>query len=1001
MLEPQVADPNGQLIEMGLKLVKGNFKISIDDFAAHTELIQVFKNENNCAVEVKYSFPLPDNAQFKGFEVYKDGKCYTAGLHSKDVASDNYDDHIASGGTAYMGQMSESIPNAFDLSIGNFLPGSVAVIKLSWLTPHDFEKDQQTRQINFPALNMRFSDSVTIQPISVKLSENIESITSSKDKIDVKIDGNTATIMVEQADNRTFRSINLTIKSAKAEPTYVVEESSETKEYPYAFKTSLSIPFTAAHRAELKKEREFVFILDCSGSMSGEKIEQACRALKLFLASLPTKSKFNVVRFGSEFFFLWPASNVLKVDTVQEAMKYADNSPANMSSTIVFDPLKAVLQAPAAKGSNGEVIPRVVFLLTDGQFSDRDKILELVAAHVHESSVYTIGLGDDVYEEDLKSIAQYGNGQALIVKSATSLQARIIEMLQSVMFGPPSVTLDFGVPVKLAVLDESFGSVKTYTDKIDLPLAPNRKYTLFGFMKEKPTRGLQMTLFNETTTLEMPKVVDGDGLHTIACGVCISQLRSEGRSSEVVDAITGLSLTFGVLSPYTAFVLTEIDNIGTPSYATMILEGLDIAVAPIQEKPVVENNTEVVPVEEKPKLSYTIEIPLYEHTSETQFNDELYQKLNVHNHEGEYKEVPPSILNSYPNLRTKIEMSEPLSYIEQQQLGDLFQEHITNKRAIQKMLRLRRNEEELLLEHNGKQEHADKIAEISGVMMKLAKDVEALYNQFNAIFSSYKPYDKSSALNYSDATLNSDLLVSKLMLTPKNEGLIKISNFDPKEFNSLKTEVDGKFCRARNMYKNEFPPTHPDALRLADHYGQYCRYVLKDIDKACRIGKEAFDNAISELDNLEEDSYKDSTLIMQMLRDQLTEMTDGENEGTGAETQSRRGAPKNNALKLVANKGDMDRILFMQHPDGNWNLNDVLNVIRIDRKKFEEFIGDKFKLFSESVWATVLVLAWLNEKFSEFISEFIMISVKAEQYLEDNNALDLIQHFDLNKLLLA
>jgi hypothetical protein len=82
---------------------------------------------------------------------------------------------------------------------------------------------------------------------------------------------------------------------------------------------------------------------------------------------------------------------------------------------------------------------------------------------------------------------------------------------------------------------------------------------------------------------------------------------------------------------------------------------------------------------------------------------------------------------------------------------------------------------------------------------------------------------------------------------------------------------------------------------------------------------------------------------MQMLRDQLTEMTDGENEGT-ADPQRRRGAPKNNALKLVANKGDMDRILFMQHPDGNWILNDVLKVIRIDRKKFEEFIGDKVRL---------------------------------------------------------
>jgi hypothetical protein len=49
MLEPQVADPNGQFIEMGLKLVKGNFKISIDDFAAHTELIQVniYDHSNN------------------------------------------------------------------------------------------------------------------------------------------------------------------------------------------------------------------------------------------------------------------------------------------------------------------------------------------------------------------------------------------------------------------------------------------------------------------------------------------------------------------------------------------------------------------------------------------------------------------------------------------------------------------------------------------------------------------------------------------------------------------------------------------------------------------------------------------------------------------------------------------------------------------------------------------------------------------------------------------
>lgn len=79
---------------------------------------------------------------------------------------------------------------------------------------------------------------------------------------------------------------------------------------------------------------------------------------------------------------------------------------------------------------------------------------------------------------------------------------------------------------------------------------------------------------------------------------------------------------------------------------------------------------------------------------------------------------------------------------------------------------------------------------------------------------------------------------------------------------------------------------------------------------------------------------------MQLLRDQLTEMTGGENDASGADQQPRRGVASHKS-HLTANKADMDQILFMQHPDGNWNLNDVLKVIRINRKKLEEIIGDK------------------------------------------------------------
>jgi 14-3-3 protein epsilon len=79
-------------------------------------------------------------------------------------------------------------------------------------------------------------------------------------------------------------------------------------------------------------------------------------------------------------------------------------------------------------------------------------------------------------------------------------------------------------------------------------------------------------------------------------------------------------------------------------------------------------------------------------------------------------------------------------------------------------------------------------------------------------------------------------------------------------------------------------PTHPIRLGLALNYS-VCQYeILKDKKKACELAREAFDKAISKLDELEEAAYKDSTLIMQLLRDNLTLWTSDAGDGNdGAE----------------------------------------------------------------------------------------------------------------------
>jgi len=75
---------------------------------------------------------------------------------------------------------------------------------------------------------------------------------------------------------------------------------------------------------------------------------------------------------------------------------------------------------------------------------------------------------------------------------------------------------------------------------------------------------------------------------------------------------------------------------------------------------------------------------------------------------------------------------------------------------------------------------------------------------------------------------------------------------------------------ASEIAVTELPPTHPIRLGLALNFSVFYYEILNSPERACHLAKQAFDDAIAELDTLSEDSYKDSTLIMQLLRDNLT-----------------------------------------------------------------------------------------------------------------------------------
>lgn len=97
---------------------------------------------------------------------------------------------------------------------------------------------------------------------------------------------------------------------------------------------------------------------------------------------------------------------------------------------------------------------------------------------------------------------------------------------------------------------------------------------------------------------------------------------------------------------------------------------------------------------------------------------------------------------------------------------------------------------------------------------------------------------------------------------------------------------------ASSSAASQLPPTHPIRLGLALNYSVFYYEILKSTERACDLAKQAFDDAVAEVDSLDQESYKDSTLIMQLLRDNLTLWNSDLPEGGGEQPKVDQSQPE-------------------------------------------------------------------------------------------------------------
>ena len=381
---------------------------AVRGFTARIQANMQYSNTNDNPVEAMFVFPVEDKAAVCGFEATIDGKTIVAEVREKQEARDMYDDAISSGHSAFLLENKDESSDIFVISVGNLPPQKSATVVLSCVTELSVEKKGSVVFFLLTVLNPRYTpaDSSSSQSLNptvpciatptvvgpyrfdfdmvVECGSAIESINSPSIPLTVQIavnDKTKATVQLAE-EHRGNRDIEIHIVTAEPFQPHVLVESGLTvpsghsqseNQKDFLAKPMVMLNFFPDLPDESAETGEFIFVVDESGSMAGECIQSAKEALLLFLKSLPSGCRFNIVEFGSTFRCLFKSSAVYNDTNLKKASKLAEHLSANLGGTEILQPLKWIFNKPLIKG-----FPRQVFLLTDGAVSNTNEVIKLV-----------------------------------------------------------------------------------------------------------------------------------------------------------------------------------------------------------------------------------------------------------------------------------------------------------------------------------------------------------------------------------------------------------------------------------------------------------------------------------------------------------------------------------------------------------------------------------------------------------------------------------------------
>ena len=554
-----------------LPLKSTSAAVTISGVIADVLVTQVYKNDGKKPLEAIYVFPASTRAAVYGMKMTIGKRVVEAKIKKRDEARREYEQARDAGKNASL--LEQQRPNVFQMNVANIMPGDEIKVELKYvelLVPTD-----RVYEFVYPTVvGPRYSNAKTG---SVPPSEHwVENPYLRQGEL------STTTFNIAVAINAGMPIKDLACASHKVNAAY--ESASKAKvaldkaeahggnrDYILRYRLDGDKIQTGLLLSQGEKEnffvlmmqppkrvtnanipgREYIFIVDVSGSMHGFPLNISKKLLSNLIGNLRSTDKFNVLLFSGGNSLMAEESLPATPANIQRAISVIDHQQGGGGTEL----LPALKRALSLKKDDG--FARSVIIVTDGYVSVEEEAFDLIRNNLGNAGMFAFGIGSSVNRHIIEGMAHVGMGEPFIITKPDAAQAqaeRFRKMIQS--------------PV-LTQVKVSFNGFNIYdVEPISVPdVLAERPVLIFGKWRGNPQGSIKLSgMTGEGKYSETVKVADFKpskdnaalkylwARHRITILSDYNKLRNDDKR---VKEVTELGLNYNLLTAYTSFVAVD------------------------------------------------------------------------------------------------------------------------------------------------------------------------------------------------------------------------------------------------------------------------------------------------------------------------------------------------------------------------------------------------------------------------------------------------------------